>query len=435
MLIFGIHRSLWCYAEPQRIWTWPEETSVRGLVYTFIAAISIAIAGTAYFGLTFTIIEAFLAGLVGLGFALFFLERTLRQRAHERLERSIQDLSRLLSTDAKAGQNLSHRLNELADLEPGRRLDVLEADVSVLGTVVRELAESVAELEKSRSQISDQAKGSGPDHIIVEEPQIVEPTISREELRQALAENRLIHHMQPIITIPQRRTHGYDLVPRMIIEDEELAEAAEFMPVSGSADLVGQIEALALMDAITIARRSKTSGEPVIIYTPISAATLSDKQSRNQMLAILDSNRAISDLINFLMTETQWLDIQPREKKSIKSILDNGVGFSLSRINSLRLNFAELSDLGVKSVRANAKTFIDKPSDYTDFHTADIAAYVNRFGVDLIMDTVTTEQQVLTLLDDGIGLAQGDYLAAPGPIRSDLLFQNEDSERSELVGL
>jgi len=409
---------------------------VQGLVYLFIAAISIAIAGTAYFGLTFTLIEALLAGIIGLVFCLFMLERILRQRDQQRLERSIQDLSRLLSTDAQAGQNLSRRMNEFADLELGSRVEVLEADVSVLGTVVRELAETLADFEKERRQtdLSEEKRRGGIEYVSVEKKKPAEPVIPPEILREALADDRLIHHILPIITLPQRRTHGYDLVPRLMLEDNELAEGSDFLPLKGGQDLVAQIEGMALMDAITIARRSKTGGEPVAIYAPISMATISSKQSRNQLMAILDANRAISDLLNFSLTEEQWQEARANDAPALKAMAKSGIGFSLCDVKSLRLNYSELKNLGVRSVRADAKMFIDNPSHYTDFHTADIAAYVSRFEVDLIMVNVTTEQQVLTLVDDGIGFAQGPYLAKAGPIRSDLLSQSDDFLQINLAG-
>ncbi|VAW24718.1 hypothetical protein MNBD_ALPHA11-818, partial [hydrothermal vent metagenome] len=134
----------------------PDEINkLRGLVYVFIGLFSAAIAAAVYFGLTFTPIQAVLAGLIGFIFALFFLQRKYQQRDIMRIERAIEDLSRLLSTDAKAGKNLSRRLNELVDQEPAQRLETLEADISVLGTVVRQLAESLAEMEeRQRSEYS-----------------------------------------------------------------------------------------------------------------------------------------------------------------------------------------------------------------------------------------------------------------------------------------
>ncbi len=49
------------------------------------------------------------------------------------------------------------------------------------------------------------------------------------------------------------------------------------------------------------------------------------------------------------------------------------------------------------------------------------------------MINVQTEQDVLTLLDDGIGLAQGPHLALAGPIRDDLMSPNKRGSRPKLA--
>jgi len=414
---------------------------VQGLVYIFIALIALATGVATYFALAFTPIEAALAALISLGLSLFFMERTLRRRAEDRLERAIQDLSRLLSTDAKAGQTLSVRINELADVEADKRLGIVEADVSVLGTVLRQLAETIAEMEETQARLAAKGEGfsggepSAAGADVVEPAKDIEPVIPQEMLRKALAEDRLIHHIEPIVTLPQRRIHGYDLVPRLILEDGEMATASDFMPVSGGQDLISQIEALALLDAITIARRAKTAGEPVVIYVPISVATLHNVQALDQMAALLNANRAICELICFLLPERQWSELGNEDKKTVAGLVKDGAGFSLSSARSLRLNFSELFGLGVRSIRADCQKFIDKPSIYTDFHTADISAYVNRFEIDLIMTGVKNEQQVLTLLDDGITLVQGPHMARPGPVRADLLQPGQSPAKAKLASI
>jgi len=213
----------------------PDEINkLRGLVYVFIGLFSASIAAAVYFGLTFTPIQAVLAGLIGFIFALFFLQRKFQQRDIMRIERAIEDLSRLLSTDAKAGKNLSRRLNELVNQEPTQRLETLEADISVLGTVVRQLAESLAEMEerqRSEFSVSTYDQASGDKQVVKDEQKEIEPVIPIEMLRQALGEDRVIHHIDPIITLPQRRPHGYDLVPRLMLEDGELALALCRIPM------------------------------------------------------------------------------------------------------------------------------------------------------------------------------------------------------------
>ena len=398
---------------------------MRGLVYIFVGLVAVGIAATAYLGLTFTPIEALLAGVSALAIALIVLQRSLFLHDMQRLEKSIQDLSRLLSTDAKAGQNLTRRLNELANIEPERRLEVLEADVSVLGTVVRQLAESMAEMEEKQLRGSGGAAGTSDAKDASTAPQSMPaepeegPVIPLEMLRQALGEDRLVHYIEPIITLPQRRPHGFDLLPRLLLEDGDIAETADFMPRSGGMDVIAEIETVGLLDAITLARRSLTAGEPVVIYAHLSRSTLAIPREKERILALLDANRAVAEHLGVIMPEQDFTEAADNSLKALEEITGKGVGISLSETRSLRLNYGQLFERGVRSVRADTVRFIDHPASYTDFHTADIAAYVGRFDVELIMTGVRTEQHVLTLLDDGIGLAKGPHLGEPGPIRSE----------------
>src|ERR1700761_801405 len=119
---------------------------VQSLVYFFLALAGLAVGAAAYFGFTFSLIEAFVTAVGFVAIAVTMLERTLRHRAEARLERAVEDLSRLLATNAQAGTVLGQRINALVDEHAGQRLDNMEADVSVLGTVVRQVAKAVADL-------------------------------------------------------------------------------------------------------------------------------------------------------------------------------------------------------------------------------------------------------------------------------------------------
>lgn len=407
---------------------------MQGLVYLFIGCVGVAIGVATYFGLTFTPIEAGLAALIAIAFALIILERTLRHRAEARLERSVQDLSRLLSTDAQAGQALNHRLNQLEDAEPQKRIEVIEADVSVLGTVVRQLAEAVSELEEAQARAGRSGdKNGGNEDEMPEDPakKDDEPVIPIEMLRQALSEDRLTHHVQPIVTLPQRRTHGYDLLPRLMLEDGELAGESDFMPRKGGEDLIREIEFSALGEAIAMARRARTAGKPVKLYLPLSASTLIHEQSLERLGALLDANEAICEHLCFRIADAAWSNLMSNHENAVEFVSRKHVGFSLNMVRSLRFNFTQLAAMGVKSVRADARRFIDNPASYTDFHTADIAAYLNRFEIDLIMTGLVSEQQILTLLDDGIGLVQGPHISEPGPIRPDLMLRGDTRTGSQ----
>jgi len=230
---------------------------VQSLVYIFVALAGLGIGASAYLGLTFTPIESLVTALAFVAIAVLMIERTLRRRAEARLERAIEELSRLLATDAQAGAVLGQRIAALAEVDAEHRLEAVEADLSVLGTVVRQIAEAVADLEEARRRQQRKDQGASlkvvpPASPSVERPRPVakreepapvpppppapvvapdppaardepQPVIPVEMLKQAIEDGRLAFHLRPIVTLPQRKAAGYDLVPRLALDDDVIA--------------------------------------------------------------------------------------------------------------------------------------------------------------------------------------------------------------------
>lgn len=400
---------------------------MQGLVYIFIGLAALGVGGAAYFGLTFSPIEAMVTAVAFGCVAVLLQERALRRRSEIRFEKAIEDLARLLSTDAQAGAVLSQRINALTDANAGSRLESIEADISVLGTVVRQVAETVNELEEAR-----RCEESASQSIRHDEPELAdeededafpEPIIPPEMLRQAMDENRLVFHIEPVVTLPQRKPFGYDLVPRLLMMDGEFADAPDFMPRSGGEPLIRQVEELALDEAVVISRRSKTSGQPIRLFVPLTHATLTDKRLVEQLVALLDANRVVNDCLLFAVPHASFKLLGPQQKMVLQQLARLGIGYTLTQATSLRFDFAEIEGLGFQSVRVDATRFLKNPAIYTDFHKGDVASYTRRFNIELCATGVVDEQQLLALFEDGVTLAQGPYIAAPGPVRPDLRIE------------
>jgi cyclic-di-GMP phosphodiesterase TipF (flagellum assembly factor) len=399
---------------------------LQGLVYVFIALAALGVAGAAYYGLTFTPIEAAVTAIAFGCIAILLVERQLRRRTEGRLQKAVEDLSRLLSTDAQAGSVLSQRVNNLTELRAGPRLDSIESDLTVLGNIVKQVTETVADLEEQRRMAAadrDRDRGKPQDEAEPDPDSMPEPVIPLELLRQALAENRLVFHIEPIVTLPQRRPFGYDLVPRLVMEDAGFADRPDFMPRRGGEELVARIEAEAVDEAVIVARRSRTAGTPITLFVPMSRATLGSARAVEMVLAALDANRAIVGSLLFAVEQSEYKALNGKERASLAAIGKMGVALSLANATSLRFDYAELQGLGVKTVRVDATRFLRQPEVFTDFHAADIAAYGRRFGIELVATGIIDEQQLLHLFEDGISLAQGPHIAGPGPVRPDLQLE------------
>tara|TARA_A100001391_G_scaffold193449_1_gene168748 strand:+ start:2165 stop:3388 length:1224 start_codon:yes stop_codon:yes gene_type:complete len=402
---------------------------VQNLVLIFIGVCGVAIGAAAYFALGLTPIEAGLLALVIMLGGAMLEERNARRRAFRRLEQGVEEMGRLLATDAKAGQVLSQRVNALVDLELGSRLDVIEADMSVLGTVVRQVAEAVSDLETAQAASApalkdDRATGSGP------EPRRV-PTIALDDVKRALDEGRLIHHARPILTLPQRKIHAFDMVPRLQIDGRQLVDPPQYMPVpTGEGTVVlRRIDRLCAEEAIRIVRRARLSGDPVRLLVDVSPASLGDKPALDQTLSLLAANRAVNSDIVFALDYEEWTGLSRPQSDGLATLVQQGVFVALRNATTLRLDFGGLAEKGVRYIETSAHTFLKTPAALTDFHSSDINDYIKRFGINLVVTDLESESEILALLDDGIKLAQGPVMGETGPLRPDLRDDGDDDLR------
>ena len=398
---------------------------MRAIVLLFLAIACLSIGVTAYFALGFTMIEAFLITVVALLAGVVFIEGVFRRRTENYLVKQTEEIARQLTTIAKTTELVSDQVTFLSDLNMKERTDNLEADVSVLGTVVRQLAEAVAEVEEAQAKAPPQG-GTYTMHAeptetggleVINEP---EPDLPIEMVQRALANNQIEQYLQPIVTLPQRRTLGYELMPKLLADDGSLHSAEEFLHHDDLTGTISQLEQFLVRQAANIVHRSNITGDPTTIFVPISRSLLRDAEGADAVAGIFNSNRAVAVSIMLMIPEPVFSVLDGAEKQILADLVRAGAGVCLSEASSLRLSFQQYSERGVKYVKADAQRFIDNPLHYTDYHRADIADYVERYGVGLIMDNVSSEQEVLELLDDKIPYAQGDHIAPASPVRPDL---------------
>ena len=159
----------------------------------------------------------------------------------------------------------------------------------------------------------------------------------------------------------------------------------DFMPRQGGEAMVRRIERLALEEAVTIVRRARAAGPPATLYVAVSRATLVDAtvhrqdggaargQPRRLPRAGADHRR---DGLDATCRSTRRPRSPPSSRRASGSVADRRA-LAAPRF---RRTGGRGGALGARSMPGS---FITAPESLTDFHTADIAAYVRRFGIDL----------------------------------------------------
>ena len=112
-----------------------------------------------------------------------------------------------------------------------------------------------------------------------------------ETVREALAENRVDLYLQPVVSLPQRRTVFYESFSRLRDESGRVLMPAEYLAVAEPEGLVTTIDNLLLFRCVQIVRRLAKQDRKVGIFCNISLASLADEIFFPQFLEFLAQNR------------------------------------------------------------------------------------------------------------------------------------------------
>ena len=120
-----------------------------------------------------------------------------------------------------------------------------------------------------------------------------------ETVREALADNRVDLYLQPVVSLPQRRTVFYESFSRLRDATGRVMMPAEYLSVAEIEGLVSAIDNLLLFRCVQIVRRLAKQDRKVGIFCNVSPASLADDAFFPQFLEFLADNRDLSGALIF----------------------------------------------------------------------------------------------------------------------------------------
>lgn len=402
----------------------------------FIVIVSASVGVALYNGLSLSLIEAVIVSILIATLCLLTLEFRARHRAEARMRGAIEDLSRLLAQNAQAGQVLSGDVQEIKGLNSEPRLTSLEADVSVLGTIVRQLSETVSEIELHNYAAPEPADVDAPERLAPQiEHEIAEPVkepLPVEALEQAIKENRIEPFMQPIVSLPQRKVIAYELLARLRLENDELVTAQDFIPDSGGEKIMPLLDNLMILRAVQIVRRLSARQKSFSLHINLSPLTLSDESTFGEILEFLAANVALRHSVFFEIQQSDFSVLTRGQINALAELTRLGFSLILDNVTNLRLDFSDIAAQRIRKIKITAAQFLENTKQLSDIHIADIVDLLARYDIDLIITRVEAEDQVLQLLDERIASASGNHFSDARPVRTDVL-EPEDANDFDIL--
>ncbi|WP_454714054.1 flagella assembly cyclic-di-GMP phosphodiesterase TipF [Caulobacter segnis] len=321
--------------------------------------------------------------------------------------------------------------------------DLVETVAADAQRRTEELSTEVHQLEDMISQMSDRMEQQ-LSHQVAAASARSQGNLGRERAPQAshmlqvvqdaLAENRVDLYLQPIVSLPQRRTVFYESFSRLRDETGRVMMPAEYLAVAEPEGLMTAIDNLLLFRCVQIVRRLAKQDRKIGIFCNISLASLGDESFFPQFLEFMQGNKDLAGAVIFELGQAAFERRGPVEARHMARLASLGFSFSLDKVNDLDLDFQDLARADVKYLKVGAQMMLDQLEEQDgklviaslpDLNASDFAALTRRYGIEVIVEKVEAEKQIVDILDLDIGYGQGHLFGEPRAIRDAVLAEAE----------
>lgn len=305
------------------------------------------------------------------------------------------------------------------------RNDRVVSEVKVLESLVRKLAEGVAQKSiayepseeerlppRSRRAIAARVAEDAPDDAMLE------------IIRRSLEENRVELYLQPIVSLPQRKTRFYEALSRLRAEDGTIIMPSQYIRIAEPAGLMSVVDNVLLFRCIQILRSWSQRNKDIGVFCNLSRETLQDAGFFTQFIEFMQQHRELAGLLIFEISQDTLTHCTPTESTNLTHLADLGFTFSMDKVTTLDLDFALARTRQVRYFKVPAKLLLGDPEKAgARVHPADLKELLQRFGLNLIAERVEQERDVVNLLDYNVDYGQGFLFGEPQPIRETIAEQ------------
>ncbi len=408
-------------------------------------------------------------GLAGAAGALLLVRRMARQA---------EDIRKLQTALAARIATFESRLDQVdTDAAPALRGNVAEltAEIGLLGGLMRDLAETVSAHDRAIETLN-QARLAPPTVIVQKVPVPVPappaaapqpapvtappvlspaapppapaapdwaagswpvadvrpapppPAFDREPpedprtdaILAACMDDRAEIHLQPIVTLPQRRVRMYECLGRLRLGESELMMPAEFLPVLERRNMAAAFDERTIRRALVIARHLAGRGSDALVCCNLSRAAIIAPGFLRGIARILADHPDVAGRLVVEVSQQVIRQLDAERLGALGEVTAAGAGLTIDHVVDFRFDPPSLADRGVRYIKIPARMLLGVEAHRADIDIADLAALLDRAGIQLIVEQVESEDMVRDILDFDIPLAQGFVFAVPRLVRNDV---------------
>jgi len=240
------------------------------------------------------------------------------------------------------------------------------------------------------------------------------PQTTAARIRDALTEERLSLHTQPIRDLASGGIERYELLLRMTDEQGELLPAASFIEAAERSGMVQELDRWVVGRALELLAERERQGQPLSLHVNLSGASVSDVSVLEFIERRLDEGGVDPSHCTFELTETANVYDYDRATGFADRLTEFGCQVAIDDYGAGFGPFHYLKHVPFDLIKIDGSFVRDMPRNDADQLTVQAIVQIAKgLGKTTIAEYVEDEATVTMLRDFGVDMAQGFHLGRP----------------------
>lgn len=233
-------------------------------------------------------------------------------------------------------------------------------------------------------------------------------------IRDALTQDRLSLHTQPIHNLASGGIERYELLLRMTDEDGELLPAASFIEAAERSGMVQELDRWVVVRALELLATREREGAPVSLHVNLSGASVADISVLEFIERRLDEGTADPSRCTFELTETGHVHDYEAATGFADRLTEFGCQVAIDDYGAGFGPFHYLKRIPFDLIKIDGSFIRDMPNSDADQLTVQAIVQIARgLGKTTIAEYVQDDLTTQMLREYGVDMAQGYHLGRP----------------------
>ena len=238
------------------------------------------------------------------------------------------------------------------------------------------------------------------------------------DVLDALSQGRIEVHLQPVVTLPQRRTRFYEALGRLRVADGTLIQPPDFLPILEQNGRLPELDGFMLARAFAIGRHLASRDSGASVSCNLSPLSLAHRIFFGAAEELYESDRVAARRVLLEIRHRDLDLLSSSESAALARLSGLGAKLVLDRCSEMRTDWVGLVRRGFDYAKVDAALLIEaRPPG----ETSSLVRKAADAGIHLVATGIEREETVPDLLDFDVPLAQGHAIAPARPVRAEIV--------------